>query len=127
MDISEAVKEFHKMKRGNYAVSDSDDSWIGSAIGNASPSLLSAIDSRYATVGDSRQGATNRIGDSANHDRQTTGSMREEDCVQGEPIQRRLLQQEVRSSWSMAITVGKTRLVIAETNTRSTQVCATSL
>jgi hypothetical protein len=127
MDISEAVKEFHKMKRGNYAVSDSDDGWIGNAIGNTSSSLLSAINNRHATVGNSRQGEANRIGNSAIHDRQTTGSMREEDCVQGEPIQRRLLQQEVRSTWSMAITVGKTQLVIAETNTRSTQVCATSL
>jgi len=127
MDISEAVTEFHKMKRGNYAVSDSNDGWIGIAVGNTSPSFLSAIDNRYANVGDNRQGEAYRISDSTNHDRQTTGSMREEDCVQGEPIQRRLLQQEVRSTWSMAITLGKTKVVIAETNTRSTQVCATSL
>lgn len=127
MDISEAVTEFHKMKRGNYAVSSSDLAWLTAAFGNTSASTLTETNTTQEVVSDSRQGKEGGVRSESSHQQQTRGSVREEDCVQREPIQRRLLQQEVRSSWNMAITMGKTRLVIAETNTRSTQICATSL
>lgn len=127
MDISKAVTVPHKMKRGNYAVNASDIAWLSAAVGNASTSTLTETNTVEEVVSDSRQGTTSGVRSESSHQQQTRGSVREEDCVQREPIQRRLLQQEFRSSRYMAIALGKTKVVITETNTRSTQVCATSL
>jgi len=127
MDISEAVTEFHKMKRGNYAVSASDLAWFGSAIGIASTSTVARTYSRETFIRNNGQAGTSGVRDSAGHKQQTRGLVCATNSVQGEPIQRGLPQQIEWSTWSMAITLGKTRLVITQTNRRSTQVCATSI
>ena len=127
MDISEAVTEFYKMKRGNYAVSASDPAWLGSAIGIASTGTVANTYSRETIVCNHRQEGPSGVCDSAGHKQQTRGSVCATDSVQREPIQRGLLQQIEWSTWSMAVTMGKTRVVITQTNRRSTRVCATSI
>jgi len=127
MDISEAVTEFHKMKRGNYAVSDSDYSWNDAADSSTSPSIIASTYIREEVVRSYGQKGTSGVGANASHNQQTRGSVCNSDCIQGEPIQRGLLQQIEWSTWSMAITLGKTRVVITQTNRGSTQVCATSI
>lgn len=127
MDISEAVTEFHKMKRGNYAVSASDDTWNDAAVSSTSPSVIARTYSREEIVCYHRQEGTSGVCNSASHKQQTRGSVCYTNSVQGEPIQRGLLQQIEWSTWSMAITLGKTRLVITQTNRGSTRVCATSI
>lgn len=127
MDISEAVTEFHKMKRGNYAVSASDGAWFNVANSNTSPSNITRTYIREEVVRSHGQEGTSGAGVNTSHNQQTRGSVCNSDCIQGEPIQRGLLQQVEWSTWSMAITLGKTRMVITQTNTRSTQVCATSI
>lgn len=127
MDISEAVTEFHKMKRGNYAVSASDLAWIGSAVGIASTSTVANTYSRETFIRNHGQAGTSGVRDSAGHKQQTRGSMCVTNSVQREPIQRGLLQQIEWSTWSMAITLGQTRVVTTQTNGGSTQVCATSI
>ena len=127
MDISEAVTEFHKMKRGNYAVSNNDLAVLLDTIGITEFGANATNNIRETIVGNHRQEGTCEADVTAGHNRYERGSVCAEDCVQGEPIQRRLAQQVERSTWSMAVTVGKTRLVITQTDRRSTQVCATSL
>ena len=127
MDISEAVTVPHEMKRGNYAVSTSDTDWNGIAIGNTSPSAIANTYSRETIVCDYRQEGPSGVCDIPVHRQQTRGSMCVRNSVQGEPIQRGLPQQVEWSTWSVAVTLGKTRVVITQTNRRSTQVCATSL
>ncbi len=127
MDISEAVTEFHKMKRGNYAVSASDYTWNDAANSSTSSSIIANTYSRKEIVCHYGQEGTSGVCNNASHNQQTRGSMCNPDCIQREPIQRGLLQQVEWSTWSMAITLGKTRMVITQTNTRSTQVCATSI
>lgn len=127
MDISEAVKEFHKMKRGNYAVSNSDSAWLDAFFDGTKSSANARNDIRETVVGNNRQEGQGQADVNGSHDRQERGSVCAEDSVQGEPIQRRFAEQIERSTWSMAVTVGKTQLVITQTDTRSTQVCATSI
>jgi hypothetical protein len=127
MDISEAVTEFHKMKRGNYAVSNSDIARLGIADSNTSTGTIASIDIQQTLICNHRQEGASQAYVRASHNRHERGSMCAEDCVQGEPIQRGLPQQVEWSTWSMAITMGQTRMVITQTNRRSTQVCATSL
>ena len=127
MDISEAVTVHHKMKRGNYAVSASDFVWNVVAVGNTSPGTIARTYSRKEIVRYHGQTIESGVCDSTVHKQQTRGSMCATDSVQREPIQRELIQQIEWGSWSMAITLGKTRLVITQTNTRSTRVCATSI
>lgn len=127
MDISEAVTEFHKMKRGNYAVSDTDCDVLGDAIRLAKLGVIARDDIREEAVGHYRQAGPCETNTNASHNRHERGSLCVEHSVQREPIQRGLLQQIEWSTWSMAITMGQTQMVITQTNRRSTQVCATSL
>jgi len=127
MDISEAVTEFHKMKRGNYAVSASDYTWNDAADSSTSPSVITRTYIREEVVRSHGQKGTSGVGVNTGHNQQTRGSVCDSYCIQGEPIQRGLPQQVEWSTWSMAITLGKTRVVITQTNTGSTQVCATSI
>ena len=127
MDISEAVTVHHKMKRGNYAVSNSDTAWLDVANGNTSTSFFSRTNIQYAPVRYHGQAGTCEADVSRSHDRHERDSLCVEHSVQRESIQRGLLQQIERSTWSMAVTVGQASLVITQTNERGTQVCATSI
>ena len=127
MDISEAVTEFHKMKRGNYAVNASDTGWYVVADGNTSPSFIASTYSRETIVRYHGQEGPSGVCDITVHEQQTRGSVCATNSVQGEPIQRGLTQQIEWSAWSMAITLGKTRVVITQTDRASTRICATSL
>jgi hypothetical protein len=127
MDISEAVTEFHKMKRGNYAVRNSDNAFLGGATSITERSTIASDDIREALIGNNRQAGTCEADVRTSHNRHERGSMCAEHSVQGEPIQYRFAQQIERSTWSMAITLGQTRVVITETNTRSAQVCASQI
>jgi len=127
MDISETVTVTHKMKRGNYAVRNSDSPILRCATSITEYGTIASDDIRETPVGNNRQAGTCEADASSNHNRQERGSMCARHSVQREPIQRGLTQQIEWSTRSMAITLGKTRVVITETNTRSTQVCAPSL
>ena len=127
MDISKAVTVPHKMKRGNYAVSNSDCSVLGDAVYVAEPGVIARVNIREEAIGNNRQAGPSEADTYAGHNRHERGSLCAEDCVQREPIQRGLLQQIEWSHWSMAVTLGETRVVITQTNRRGTQVCATSL
>ena len=127
MDISKAVTVPHKMKRGNYAVSNSDCRVLGDAVYVAECGSIARADIREEAIGNNRQAGPCEADTYASHNRHERGSLCAEHCVQREPIQRRFAEQIERSTWSMAITVGETRLVITQTNERSTQVCATSI
>lgn len=127
MDISEKVTVTHKMKRGNYAVSASDVAWIDAAVGSTSSSVIARTYNRETIVRNCGQAGPSGVCDCSSHKQQTRGLVCATDSVQGEPIQRGLVQQIEWSTWSMAITLGETRLVITQTNRRSTQLCATSL
>jgi len=106
MDISEAVTEFHKMKRGNYAVSNSELALLGDAVYVAECGAIATANIREEAIGYNRQAGTCEANANANHNRYERGSLCAEHCVQGEPIQRRLTQQIEWSTWSMAITLG---------------------
>jgi len=127
MDINETVTEFQEMKRGNYAVSNSDSAWLDAIIRSTISSINTSNDIREDVVGNNRQEGPSQADVNGSYNRHETGSLCAEHRVQGEPIQRGFAQQVQRSTWSMAITVGKTRVVITQTDTRSTQVCATPL
>ncbi len=127
MDISEAVTEFHKMKRGNYAVRNSGSAVLCDASSITEYGTIASDDIREALIGNNRQAGTCEADARGNHNRHERGSVCVEHSVQGEPIQRELRQQIERSTWSMAITLGETRVVFTQTNERSTQVCATSI
>lgn len=127
MDISEAVTVPHKMKRGNYAVSNTDLAILSGTNIVTEFGANARDDIRETLVGYNRQTRTCEADVTAGHNRHERGSVCAEDCVQGEPIQRRLPQQIEWSTWSMAVTLGTARVVITQTNRRSTQVCATSL
>jgi hypothetical protein len=127
MDISELVTVAHEMKRGNYAVRNSDSAGLVVANGITEFGTIARDDIREALIGYDRQAGTCEADASGSHNRHERGSLCAEHCVQREPIQRGLLQQIERSTWSMAVTLGQTRVVITQTNTRSTQVCATSI
>ena len=126
MDIGKKVTVTYQLKRGNYAVDCNNRSNSDIYINVTSGSKLSNDDLGKTPHGVG-QGTSDRACDKHSNKGQTRGSLCEEDCVQGKPIQRRLLQQIEWSTWSMATTVGKTRVVHTETNIRSTQVCASSL
>lgn len=127
MDISEVVTVPHEMKRGNYAVRNSDSAVLGDADYVSEYGVIARDDVRETVVGYHRQEGTCQADANGSHNRQETGSLCAEHRVQGEPIQHRLLQQIEWSTWSMAVTLGTARVVITQTNKRSTQVCATSL
>lgn len=126
MDIGKKVTVTYQLKRGNYAV-DCIDRSNSDVINNVtSRSNFTVADLGETPYGDG-QGTSNRACDKHSNNGQTRGYLCEEDCVQGKPIQRGLLQQIEWSTWSMATTMGKTRVVVTQTNIRSTRVCASSL
>ena len=126
MDIGSTVTVRYQLKRGNYAVDCINRSNGDIGFNVASGSTVSNHDLGRTHHGDG-QGTSDRACDKHSNNGQTRGSLCEEDCVQGKPIQRRLLQQIEWSTWSMATTMGTTRVVHTETNIRSTRVCASSL
>jgi hypothetical protein len=126
MDIDNKVTVSYQLKRGNYAVDSNDRiNNVDSNI-NTSVSPISYHDDRENTSY-LKQGGSFGVGDKHGNNRQTRGCLCEEDCVQREPLQHQLVQQIEWCSWSMAVTLGKTKLVHTKTNIRSTQVCASSV
>lgn len=126
MDIGNTVTVRYQLKRGNYAVDCNDRSNSDIYINVTSTSNFTVADLGEAHDG-AGQGSSNRTCDKHSNNGQERGILCEEDRVQGEPLQRGLTQQIERSTWSVAITLGKTRVVTTQTNIRSTQVCAPSL
>ena len=126
MDIGNTVTVRYQLKRGNYAVDRNNRTNDVDITINASSGNLT--DTNF---GKAHDGARQRRSDRACYKHSNNGQTRsilcEEDCVQGEPLQRGLVQQIERSTWSVAITMGQTRVVTTQTNIRSTQVCASSL
>lgn len=126
MDIDNKVTVSYQMKRGNYAVDGNDRiEYVDSDI-NTSTSGLSRPNDREKNLY-IREGRSVGASDKHGNNKQTRGCLCEEDCVQREPLQHRLVQQIEWCSWSLAITLGKTRLVHTQTDIRSTRVCASSL
>ncbi len=126
MDIDNKVTVSYQLKRGNYAVDCNDRiEYVDSDI-NTSVSRLSSSNDRASALDIGQRGG---IGASDKHgnNEQTRGCLCEEDCVQREPLQHRLVQQIEWCSWSMAVTLGKARVVTTQTNIRSTRVCASSV
>ena len=126
MDIGKKVTVTYQLKRGNYAVHCNDRSNSDIYYNVASRSKFADTNLGQTPYGDG-QGTSDRACDKHSNNGQTRGSLCEEDCVQGKPIQRGLIQQIEWSTWSLAVTLGKTRVVNTQTNIRSTQVCASSL
>jgi len=126
MDIGEKVTVTYQLKRGNYAVDRNNRSNSDIYFDVTSRSKFADTNLGETPSGDG-QGTSDRACDKHSNNGQTRGSLCEEDCVQGKPIQRGLIQQIEWSTWSMAITMGKTRVVHTQTNIRSTRVCASSL
>lgn len=127
MDISEKVTVTHEMKRGNYAVSTSNRVGDDGDSLEPSSSAITSDDFRYAPGFNTRQARESFIHTETVYLQREGTRMCVEYCVQRESIQRGLTQQIEWSTWSMAITLGKTRVVTTQTNTGSTRVCATSL
>jgi hypothetical protein len=126
MDIGNTVTVRYQLKRGNYAVDRNNRTNNVDISINASNSNLTEDDFGKA-YDNARQGTGDRACDKHSNNGQTRSILCEEDCVQGEPLQRGLVQQIERSTWSVAITLGETRVVTTQTNIRSTQVCASSI
>lgn len=126
MDIGSTVTVRYQLKRGNYAVDCNNRSNGDIYINVTSTSKLTDTNLGQAPHG-VRQGSSDRACDKHSNNGQTRSILCEEDRVQGEPLQRGLAQQIERSTWSVAITMGKTRVVTTQANIRSTQVCASSL
>ena len=126
MDISETVTVAHKMKRGNYAVSVNNRASDGASVGITITRIIARTYTRTAYVPDG-QGAEGGICDSSIHNRQQGTTMRQAHSLQGEPLQRGLIQQKEWGSWNMATTVGSGKLVVTETDGRGTQVCASQI
>lgn len=126
MDISETVTVTHKMKRGNYAVSDNDGRSDNTRVGITSRSVITRTYTRTSYVRNG-QGTKGGVCDCSVRDRQEAATMCETYCVQRESLQRNITQQKEWSSWSMAITMGETSLVSTQTDSGSAQVCASSI
>ncbi len=126
MDIGNTVTVRYQLKRGNYAVDRNNRSNNDIYFNVTSTSNFTVADLGEAHDG-AGQGSSNRTCDKHSNNGQTRSILCEEDCVQGEPLQRGLAQQIERSTWSVAVTLGKTRVVTTQTNIRSTQVCASSI
>ena len=126
MDIGNTVTVRYQLKRGNYAVdrNNRSNSDIYFNVTSRSKFTITNLGEAHHGAG---QGTSNRTCDKHSNNGQTRSILCEEDCVQGEPLQRGLLQQIEWSTWSMATTMGKTRVVYTQTNIRSAQVCASSL
>ena len=126
MDIGNTVTVRYQLKRGNYAVdrNNRSNSDIYFNVTSRSKLTITNLGEAHDSAG---QGTSNRTCDKHSNDGQTRSILCEEDRVQGEPLQRGLVQQIERSTWSVAITLGQTRVVTTQTNIRSTQVCASSI
>jgi len=126
MDISETVTVTHKMKRGNYAVSDNDGHSDRASVGFTRTSIVTHTYTRSSHVSDDK-GTESGVCDCSVRDREGPATMCETYCVQRESLQHQLLQQEFWCNWSMAITMGETSLVYTQTDTRGTQIRASSI
>lgn len=126
MDISEKVTVTHKMKRGNYAVSVNNELDNGASAGITSRSYITTTYTRSSHVHHG-QGSESGVCNSSVCNRQQGTTMRQAHSLQGEPIQRGLTEQKQWSTWSLAIIVGSTRLVVTETNTRGARLCASQI
>ena len=126
MDIGKKVTVTYQLKRGNYAVDciDRSNSDITYNVTSRSKLPITNLGEAHNGAG---QGTSNRTCDKHSNNGQTRSILCEEDCVQGEPLQRGLIQQIEWSTWSVAVTLGQTRVVTTQTNIRSTQVCASPL
>ena len=126
MDIDNKVTVSYQLKRGNYAVDCNDRNNGDIYINVTSGSKLTDTNlgqAHHATG----QGRSDRACDKHSNNGQERICLCKEDCVQGEPLPHRRIQQVEWSTRSMATTVGKTRVVVTQTNITSTQVCASSL
>jgi len=92
MDISEAVTVHHKMKRGNYAVNTSNTVWSAVAFGNTSPSHIANTYNRETVVRYHGQEGPSKVRDITVYYQRARGSVCATNSVQGEPIQRELIQ-----------------------------------
>lgn len=126
MDTGKKVTVTYQMKRGNYAVHGDNSNGDITITITASAGSSSRVISRENSSVDG-QGTSNRVCDCNHNNRQKGSQVCEEDRIQGEQVQHQLLQQEFWCNWSVAITMGKTRVVHSQANKRSTQVCASSL
>ena len=126
MDISERVTVTHKMKRGNYAVSVNDEHSDGASAGITSGGNITITYTRSSHV-HYGQGNESGVCDSSVCNQQQRTTMCQAHSLQGKPIQRGLTQQKEWSSWNLAITMGQARLVVTETNTGSTRLCAAQI
>ena len=126
MDISETVTVTHKMKRGNYAVSDNDGHSDRTRAGITRTSIVTHTYTRSSHVSNDK-GTESGVCDCSIRNREGAATMCETYCVQRKSLQHGLVQQIEWSSWSMAVTVGETSLVYTQTNSRGTQVCASSI
>ena len=126
MDIGEKVTVTYQLKRGNYAVHCNDRINNDTTYSVTSRSKFSAVNlgKTHHGVG---KGTSDKTCDKHSNIGQEGSCVCKEDCIQGEPIQRGLIQQIEWSTWSVAITMGETQVVTTQTNIRSTQVCASSL
>jgi len=126
MDIGKKVTVTYQLKRGNYAVHCNDRSNSDIYYNVASGSKFTDTNLGQTHHADG-QGTSDRACDKHSNNGQTRGCVCEEDRIQREPIQRELLQQIEWSTWSVAITMGETRVVTTQTNIRSTRLCASPL
>ena len=126
MDIGKKVTVTYQLKRGNYAVDCINRNNGDTITSITSRSKLSDHDFGQKDY-DTGKGTSDRACDKHSNKEQTRSCLCEEDFIQGKPIQRGLPQQIEWSTWSMATTMGKARVVVTQTNIRSTQVCAPSL
>lgn len=126
MDIGKKVTVTYQLKRGNYAVDciDRSNSDITYNVTSRSKLAITNLGEAHNGAG---QGRSDRACDKHSNNGQTRSILCEEDCVQGEPLQRGLIQQIEWSTWSVAVTMGQTRVVTTQTNIRSAQVCASSI
>ena len=126
MDISNQVTDGYKMKRGNYAVNVNDGHSDGLSAGITSKSNITITYKRSSHVHNG-QGTEGGVCDSSVRNRQQGTTMRQAHSLQGEPIQRGLIQQIEWGAGNLAITMGSTRLVATETNTGGTRLRASQI
>jgi hypothetical protein len=126
MDISNQVTDGYKMKRGNYAVSDNDGHSDNVSVGITSRSVVTQTYTRSSHVRNG-QGTEGGVCDCSVRNREGAATMCETYCVQRESLQRDITQQKEWSSWSVAITMGETSLVITQTDSGGARLRAPSI
>jgi hypothetical protein len=125
MDIGSQVTVDYRLKRGNYVVESDNNNRAGSGVHHTSEGIRTYTYNRVLITITHRGKCRGECGLGYQHgnEGQEGSSVREEDRVQGEPLQRGCTKQILRRSRSLAVDVGKAGLVSIETNSRSTQVC----